>query len=176
MTVSFTVVDSPATAPTLLTQEGSDHAVAFNATTFVREPFSVFTTQNFSTDKRTRLVLFASDLDIALGSSTADVQLYAENALIGSVPLTIEHIGKVPFFNWLTQIQIILPDNVANTGDIWLRVTWRGVSSNQVRISMKQATAAVRAPSGMSLFADSTLAVANLRLWQPLAMRRPPGS
>jgi hypothetical protein len=138
-TIVFSVVDnSNVLPPVLLTQENSDHAVAFNAATFLREPFSLFTNQNFSTDKRTRLVLFASELDITLGGDASGVQVFAENGMIGSVPLPIEHIGKVPFFNWLTQIQVVLPDMLANTSDVWLRVTWRGLSSNQARITIRQ--------------------------------------
>jgi len=131
------VVDNPTTSPpTLLTQQNSDHAVAFNAATFVREPFSLFTEQNFGSDKRTRLVLFASDLDVPPGNAS-EIQAFAENAMLGSVPIPIEHLGKVPFFHFLTQIHVILPDTLANTGDVWIRVSWRGVSSNQARVSIK---------------------------------------
>jgi len=98
----------------------------------------LFTDQNFSTDKRTRLVLFAAELDIAVGGDASGVQVLAENGALGSVPLQIEHIGKVPFFNWLTQIEVVLPNVLANTNDVWLRVTWRGVSSNQARITIRQ--------------------------------------
>jgi hypothetical protein len=139
MNLSFVVEDNPiASPPALLTQENSDHAVAFNAATFVREPFPLFTTQNFGTDKRTRIVLFATNVDIPLGGDSSTVRVFAENAMLGSVSIPIEHIGKVPFFNWMTQIQVILPDTLANTGDVWLRVSWRGVSSNQARITIKQ--------------------------------------
>jgi uncharacterized protein (TIGR03437 family) len=141
LNISFTVVDNsttspPTSPPILLTQLNSDHAVAFNAATFVREPFSLFTIQNLSSDKRTRIVLFASNLDIPLGGDTSQVQVFAENAMLGSVPIQIEHLGRVPFFNFLTQIQVILPDTLANTGDVWIHVTWRGVSSNQARITI----------------------------------------
>ena len=138
LNLSFIVVDNAiASPPTLLTELNSDHVVAFNAATFVREPFDLFTLQNLSSDKRTRIVLFASNLDIPLGGDTSEVKVFAENAMLGSVPVSIEHMGKVPFFNFLTQIQIILPDTLANTGDVWIRVSWRGVSSNQARISIK---------------------------------------
>lgn len=136
--LSFVVLDNPVSSPPhLLTLPNSDHAVAFNAATFVREPFSLFTMENLSSDKRTRVVLFATNLDIPLGGDTSEVQVFAENAMLGSIPIPLEHIGKVPFFNFLTQIQVILPDTLANTGDVWIRVSWRGVSSNQARITIK---------------------------------------
>ena len=52
-------------------------------------------------------------------------------------PLPIEFIGVVPDFNWLTQIKVRLPDNLANAGDVWLRLVSGGVSSNQARITIR---------------------------------------
>lgn len=172
MNLSFVIVDSPvSSAPVLITQPGSDHAVAFNAATFVREPFSVFTQENFSTDKRTRIVLFATNIDIPLGGDTSELSVTAENALIGSVVLPVEHAGKVPFFNWLTQIQVILPDTLANVSDIWVRVKWRGVSSNQTRISMKPIGVAANLPPLTNLLKDATVPT-DSRLWWPIAALR----
>ena len=136
MNITFRVINSSSVKPVLLTHENSDHAIAFNAATFVREPFSVFTEQNFSTDKRTRLLLFVTDLDFSNEDSTSDLLVYAENSAIGSISLPVEHMTRVPFFDWLTQIKVILPDNLAHAGDVMIRVSWRGVSSNQARVSI----------------------------------------
>jgi Beta-lactamase len=174
LNLSFVVVDNPVgVPPILLTQENSDHAVAFNAATFVREPFSVFTQANLSTDKRTRIVIFANNLDIPLGADTSDLRIHAENAMIGSVPLQFEHVGKVPFFNWLTQIQIILPDTLANVGDVWLRVTWGGASSNQARITIKPSGVAANMPPLTNWLSDGTVTADRRLWWQIAAFRRP---
>lgn len=171
LNITFRVVDSSTTLmPTLLTQQDSDHAIAFNAATFVREPFQVFTEQNFSSDKRTRIMLFVTDLDFAPEDSPSDLQVLAENASIGTVLLPVEHMRKVPFFDWLTQVQVILPDNLAHAGDVLIRVNWRGHSSNQGRVSIKPQGVA-RLMSFPDWLGDSTLAV-NLRLWPHLATRR----
>jgi beta-glucanase (GH16 family) len=52
----------PSTAPVLLTQEGTDQALALDSVTFVREPFSVHNRHNFSSDQITRLMLLSANL------------------------------------------------------------------------------------------------------------------
>jgi len=158
----------------LMTHEDSDRAIAFNAATFVREPFPVFTEQNFSTDKRTRILLFVSDLDFSSENSTSNLLVIAENSVIGTVLLPVEHMTKVPFFDWLTQIKVILPDNLAGAGDVLIRVSWQGVSSNQARVSMKPVGVA-RAFLLPDWPPDSRLA-ANLRLWQQIGRTRRRGN
>jgi uncharacterized protein (TIGR03437 family) len=145
-TISFEVVDHPVSGPpVMLTEEHSDRAIAINAATLMPGPFSLFTDQNFFTaDTRTRLILFATNFQISAGTV-----IVAENAAIGSVPVPIEFIGVVPDFNWLTQIKVRLPDNLANAGDVWLRLVSGGVSSNQARITIR--------PSGIAA------------MWSPLA-------
>ena len=119
-------------APVLLTEENSDRAIAFNAITFTRAPFALTTDQNFSSDKRTRLIIFA--FNYASTNSAPTVQ--AENSVLGTVSLPVEHVANVPGFDWLTQIKVILPDTLPNTGDVWVRVVSSGISSNQARVTM----------------------------------------
>ena len=145
-TISFNVLDEAVSGPpVLLTEEHSDKAIAINATTLIPGPFSLFTDQNFfGGDSRTRVILFATNFQVSAGTA-----IVAENAAIGSVSVPIEFIGVVPDFNWLTQIKVRLPDNLANAGDVWLRLVSGGVSSNQARISIR--------PSGFA------------SIWSPLA-------
>lgn len=171
-TISFAVEDKPKSKPMLLTEENSDHAVAFNAATFVREPFSLLTDQNFSSDKRTRVVLFVTDLEC----SRPNTLVQAENSVLGPVSLPIEHIGRVPGFDWLSQLQVILPNGLENAGDVWISVSCEGVASNKARLRISQiGIAAILAPASMNLFVDSRIAP-NFRLWWPIATRRRPRS
>jgi hypothetical protein len=133
--ITFFVVDNPdGTPPVLVTEENSDRAIAVNAATFMPGPFDLFTQQNFSSDKRTRLILFVANFQHGAGAV-----VHAENTTVGSVSLPVEHVAQVPGFDWLTQIKVSLPDNLANAGDVWLRVASSGLSTNQGRISIRQA-------------------------------------
>ena len=174
LNISFRVIDNASVTPILLTQENSDHAIAFNAATFVREPFQVFTEQNFSSDKRTRIMLFVADLDFSREDQISELVVQAEGPAIGTVLLPVEHMMKVPFFDWLTQLQVLLPDNLANAGDVTIRVSWRGVSSNPARVSIKPLGVA-RLMSLPDRSADSRLAL-NFPLWWHLATMRRPNS
>ena len=174
LNISFRIIDDSTLKPFLLTQENSDHALAFNAATFVREPFSVFTEQNFSSDKRTRILLFVFELAFSNDDPISDLQVFAENPSIGTVLLPVENARKVPFFDWLTQLQVILPENLAYAGEVTIRVSCRGVSSNTARISIKPPDVA-RLQSLPDWPDHSALAV-NLRLWQQIGTRRRRGN
>ena len=172
--ITFEVVDISSTNPALLTQEGSDHAVAFNAATFVREPFPLFTQQNFSSDKRTRVLLFVTDFPALNSDTMSEAVVLAENATIGSIPLPIEYVVKVPSFDWLTQIEVVLPaDSLQNAGDMWVTVSFRGASTNQARLRIKQATVSSNEPSLMNLFRDWV--VPDMRFLWPLSALRQNG-
>lgn len=172
--VSFRVVNNTFVKPVLLTHQNSDHALAFNAATFVREPFSVFTEQNFSSDKRTRIMLFVTDLDFTSEDQISGLQVFAESSSIGTVLLPVENMRKVPFFDWLTQVQVILPENLAHAGEVMLRMNWQGVDSNQARVSINP-TGVARLMSLPDWSGDSTLSL-NLQPWWHLATKRRPNS
>jgi hypothetical protein len=163
-TITFSVIDrSINTPPLLLTEENSDMAIAFNATTFVRGPFSMLTDQNFSSDKRTRVSLFVSNFD---PSSSPLVQ---GNSAVGSLNMPIEHIGALPGFDDVTQITIVLPDGMENASDVWLRVMVNGMMSNQGRITLQQSSLT----STMLKLLDDSWFVPDFRFLWPIPARRP---
>jgi hypothetical protein len=170
-TIEFQVVDNPNPTAILLTEESSDQAVAFNAATFVREPFSVFTEQNLSSDKRTRVILFVADFEFSESDPLSDVLVRAENSALGTVSLPIEHIAKVPFFDWLTQIQVVLPDSLGNAGDVWVSISLRGTATNHARLRIQEAAASADLLAPMNLFRDSWL-VPDLRFLWPVSAQR----
>ena len=177
LTITFAVVDNPdGTPPILLTAPNSDRAVALNAATFVAEPFALFTRENFGSDKRTRVMLIVANFHSSSGSDGSDTIIYAENSGLGSVLLPIEHVAKVPGFDWLSQITVVLPDRLANAGDVGVRVVLRGLSSNQARISMREPVLASIMPlTRMTLLVDSWIEPQRRLQWS-LATSRPLGS
>jgi hypothetical protein len=172
-TLTFQVVNNPAPTPILLTQENSDHAVAFNAATFTREPFSVFTQQNYSQDKRTRVALFVTDFDALNGDTMAQATVQAANPSVGPVLLQIESVKKVPMLDWLTQVQVVLPDSLANAGDVWITICLDGASTNQARLSISQTGVAAGVPL-MNLFNDPWI-MPDFRFLWPIPARRQNG-
>jgi hypothetical protein len=132
-TVPFTVEASSISTPKLLTEENSERAIALDSVTWLRL-FPLETTHNFSADGRTRIVLFFSGVDISPGET---VVVQAEDAAHTIYPMTVEYVGKVPNFDWLTQVIVKPPDNLKDGGDVWVGVNVRGQLSNKGMVSIK---------------------------------------
>jgi hypothetical protein len=51
--------------------------------------------------------------------------------------LTVEYVGKVPGFDWLTQLIVRPPLGLKDGGDVWVKAGVGGVLSNKALISLK---------------------------------------
>ena len=122
--------------PFLITEENSDIAVALTSVTSLRDPFSL-TTPFFSADERTRIMFFGMNLDLLPGENASAVTMRAEDAAQNVFPLTVEFVGKVPGFDWLTEIIVRLPNNTPANQSLFVSATLRGATTNKVRIRMK---------------------------------------
>jgi FG-GAP-like repeat/FG-GAP repeat len=123
--------------PILLTREDSQKALALDSVTFVSEPFAVTNEHNFSADQRTRLILFAVNVDLGAGETTSVIQAQAEVSGGQTFPLTVENFRPVPNFNWLKQIVVKLPAEVANNSEISISLKVRGTEGNKVIVKLK---------------------------------------
>src|SRR6266516_1865652 len=122
--------------PILISQETSTRAIALESVTQQHEPFSVVSPLNFSVDNRTRIQLFAMNLTLPAGEDVSAITAEAEDGGHHIYPLTVEHVGPVPDQPWLNSIIVRLNDELADVGDVLVRVTYQGVSSNRVRVGI----------------------------------------
>lgn len=125
-----TIVDDDALV--LLSQTSSQRAAALDSVFFTSETFPIANTLNFSSDHRTRVVLFAIGLKLTASAVTAT----AEDSLGTLRPLTVEFVGGVPNVNWLTQVVLKLNDQ-PSSGDIKIRISLDGETSNAVTVAVK---------------------------------------
>jgi Tol biopolymer transport system component/subtilisin family serine protease len=115
------------TAPVLFNEEGTNNIAAINSVTFVRGPFRILDSHNFSLDGHTRVTIFTSVLGITTPpipqASTLSVQA-------NGIELPIENVGSAPGVNGMTGSYIVvrLPDGLP-TGNLSLTVTLRGLTS-----------------------------------------------
>jgi len=123
-------------APQLLGLEVSNRAVALDSVTMVRDPFQFTPTTDFSSDRRTRIMLFALNVNLQPGEDAASVTVRAENSQHAIFSVPAEYVGEVPNFSWMTQVNVRLPDELANGGDILMSVTYHGVESNKVLVTI----------------------------------------
>lgn len=123
--------------PLLLFEENSNHGIVLDSVNWLRDPFPVSTIYNYSADGHTRVMLFAMNVQLHAGETFAIVTAEAEDSQHTVYPLTVEYVGPVSNFDSLTQINVRLPDSLANAGDVLVSIKVRGVQSNKVLIGIK---------------------------------------
>src|SRR5258705_13787573 len=82
--------------PILISKSTSTRALAFESVTQKSEPFNLTAAVPFSPDKRTRIAMFAMNLDLLLGESANALSADAEDAAHNHYPLNVEYVGQVP--------------------------------------------------------------------------------
>ena len=122
--------------PVIYTEENSQRALALDSVNFMRDPFALTDVYNFSADHRTRIVLLAGNINLKTGEDSSVVTAQAQDSQNNTYPLTVEFVAKVPD-DWLTQVVIKLPNQLANTGDLWVSISLRGVPSNKAFVTIK---------------------------------------
>lgn len=134
--VQFQKTSAQAAGPVLISHEDSTRAIAFESVTQQREPFSPGATVSFATDNQTRIMLFAMNLSLQSGDSVSSISVEAEDFAHQVYDLPVEYIGPVPGQPWATSIVVRLSDGMDDLGDVLVRVSYRDVSSNRVRVAM----------------------------------------
>ena len=122
--------------PILISEATSTRAVAFESVTQKREPFPINATVQFSPDNRTRIMLFAMHLDLQPGDTASAVTAEAEDGAHKTYPLEVEHVGVVPDQPWVSSLIVRLNDEMADVGDVLVKISYRGLSSNRVRVGI----------------------------------------
>ncbi|MDX6695021.1 MAG: hypothetical protein QOF02_2624 [Blastocatellia bacterium] len=122
--------------PVLVSDTNSTRALALDALAQTREPFSLISPLPFTSDHRTRVMLFALNLALQPGETTSAVTAEAEDAEHHVYPLTVEHVGPVPEQSWTTAVVVKLHDDMNDVGDVLVRITYHGLQSNRVRVGI----------------------------------------
>src|SRR5689334_11965053 len=124
------------TSPVLISQADSTRAIAFDSVTHRREPFTTTTQITFGADPATRIMLFAMNLQLQPGETASAVTADAEDADHNFFQLTVEHVDALPDQPWATSIVLRLPSDLPATGDVLVRIKYRTLASNRVRIGI----------------------------------------
>ena len=135
---NYPIVDAQSTRPTLISHADSTRAIAFESVTRQREPFTTTAQVKFGSDSTTRIMLFAMNLRLQAGETASSLSADAEDATHMIYPLTVEHVGAVPDQPWVTSLVLRLAQDLPEAGDILVRIKYRGVESNRVRVGVGQ--------------------------------------
>lgn len=123
-------------APVLISEFNSRRAIALESVTFQSRPFSAGATHGLSTDGQTRLLLFARNIELQPPDDISVVTAQAVDAQGRSFPLVVESVRKVPAVNWLTQVVVKLPLELAQAGDVRVQLSVRGIATNKTFIKI----------------------------------------
>ncbi len=130
-------------APVLISETSSTRAIALESVTLKAEPFALTSTVNFSPDTRTRICIFAMNLELlgpygttAGSEATNAFSADAQDATGKRYPLRVEHTSTVPGFPGITMIILRLADDMGDVGDVLLSLNLHGMSSNRVRVGI----------------------------------------
>ena len=122
------------TRPVLISEIGSTRAIALESVTRMKEPFARAAAHAFAADRRTRIQIYVLNLDPF--ADPTQVQVEAEDGAHRTYPLQVEHIGPVPNQQWMNSVTVRLADELGDVGDVLVRLTYRGVQSNRVRVGI----------------------------------------
>ncbi|HEU4837172.1 MAG TPA: phospholipase D-like domain-containing protein [Pyrinomonadaceae bacterium] len=130
-----TPTPTPAPAPVLINDSvATTRGLALHSPLFTREPFSLTTLLNMSADQRTRVMLFANNVDpntrntwTVTGVSTTGAQYQ----------LPVEYAGKGPGADSITSFIVILPQDPNLHGDLTVRLIVAGVQSNPIKFAIR---------------------------------------
>src|ERR1043166_5919246 len=134
--IKFDRAGAQSSSPILISQADSTRAIAFDSVTRRREPFNTTAEIQFGSDSATRIMLFAMNLKLQPGETATAVTADAEAADHTLYALSVEYVGPVPDNPWASSVIIRVPENLPATGDVLVRIKYRGLASNRVRVGI----------------------------------------
>jgi hypothetical protein len=120
----------------LLSESTSTRAVAFDSITFTREPFPLDSLISWSADRRTRVVLYALNLQLQSNEGPSIITADAEDASHRHYDLKVEYAAPVSSNTWMSTLTIRLSNDLTDVGDVLVRIAYKGQTSNRVRIGV----------------------------------------
>jgi len=118
----------------LISDESSTRAIAIHSVTLQREPFNPTSQMSWGNDNRTRIMLFAMGLD--RNAPPSEVVATAQDGANRTYSFPVEYLGPVPEQDWVTSVVLRLDDQMNDPGDILIGITYKGVTSNRVRVGI----------------------------------------
>lgn len=123
--------------PVLISRSDSTRAIALETSTLKAEPFSLNQILPMSADGRTRISVFAMNLELLAGEGVSAFTSDVQDGTGKLYSMKVEFMGAVPGFPGITMFVLRLPDDLGgDVGDVLLRLNLHGVASNRVRIAI----------------------------------------
>lgn len=116
--------------PVIFSETGTSNVAALDSVTFVRGPFPLLNPHNFSSDQRTRIIFFTSDLGLTQPNASLSVRA-------SGVTLPVESVGPLLGVPGLVGSYIVVrfPENLT-TGPKLLTVSLGSATSNPANLTL----------------------------------------
>ena len=82
-------------------------------------------------------MLLGANVELLAGDTTAIVTSQAQDSQGNVYPLSVEYIGKVAQFEWITQVIVKLPDALTVPSDLSISLNVRGSESNKALVAVR---------------------------------------
>ena len=127
---------NPNKTPVLISESTSTRAIALESITLKAEPFALTSSVKFGNDTRTRICVFAQNLELLAGEGLNAFSADVQDAAGKLYSLKVEYAAPVAGFPGVSMLVLRLADDLGDTGDVLLRINLHGVSSNRVRVAI----------------------------------------
>ena len=124
----------PSKPPVILTEEGSERAVALNSVNLTRAPFFNTTRPSLIADGKPRIALFAINVAAA---ETSAVEVTAEDENGNIFASELEAVIPLDGPIWMVQLNIKLPDELSGSRRLWVSIKAGGHTSNRVLLELQ---------------------------------------
>ncbi|HEY0544299.1 MAG TPA: DUF1800 domain-containing protein [Pyrinomonadaceae bacterium] len=121
--------------PVLISEDGSTRALSVNPYRW-RGKFPTPSQTVWTSSDETRVTLFLTNLDLMKGEGANAFRADAEDANGRQFPLTVESLTPVNKYEWIYATVVRLNGQIGDAGDVLVRVTWRGMATNRVRLAL----------------------------------------
>lgn len=132
--------DPNSPTPVLLSESDSTRALAVEKGSLRRGGLAKVESRAFSLDSK--IEIFVTNLDLMKGEGANAFRVYGETKDGRQYRFPVLEIKPVSGQEWIYSVVVYLKDEIgywmppAEDGDIYLRLTWRGLSSNLVRLGL----------------------------------------
>ncbi|HXL79467.1 MAG TPA: DUF1800 family protein [Pyrinomonadaceae bacterium] len=104
--------------------------------TLKAEPFPLTSSVEFGNDTRTRICIFAQNLELLAGEGVSSFSADVQDAAGKLYSFKVEYEAPVAGFPGVSMLILRLSDDIGDAGDVLLRINLHGVGSNRVRVAI----------------------------------------
>ena len=123
-------------APVLISDGASTRALATSQVSVQRGRLPLGSEVVWPAGEASRITFFVTNLDLMTGEGANAFRADAQDGAGRRFSLPIESINSLPGLDWIYAITMRLNPDIGDAGDVLIRLNWRGMASNRVRLSI----------------------------------------